>query len=822
MPKMKLRTILLFLSLLAFLSAATGGYLYYSALREAAFAEASRRGEIRVELLAKNLSAALSKNIRPVEALAGIDDLLELLTRPSREALNRANAVLDLFKRALNVDVCYVMNHRGTTVASSNRQAPDSFVGKNFAFRPYFTEAFHTAPATYLALGTTSNKRGAYYSFPIFEKGEDLPIGLAVIKASITRIETELGLGEDEIVLVADPNGVIFISNRKQWLYKSIHRLSAGQRADLTKSRQFGNGPWSWIGFDFSDPEYAVGPAGNRYQLQQKGIDFFPGWRLYHLRSFEAISKRVSEPLIRITGPIVLTLCLLVGLAVFLLYRKASDEIVKRKIVEKALRESDERYRSLYHNTPAMLHSIDQNGKLVSVSGYWGEVMGYRRQEVIGRRLTDFFTEDSRRYAEEEVLPAFFRNGFCKDVPYRFRKKDGGVIDVLLSAIADRDNEGRIVRTLAVSIDVTERKKAEEALRKAKEALSQYSKDLEVQVRHRTREISSILRFTPAVVYIKDGDGRYTLVNPKFEELFGVTAESVRGKTDEEILPPDVARQFHQNDQQVLLENRSLQVQVKLRTEDGVRTYLSVKFPIYDKTGAPTGVCGIATDVTVVKKAEDQLRRLSVGIMASQEKERAAIARELHDELGQVLTALRMDAVWIRDHLHKSDPKGARRAMTMCELIDKTIEEVRGIAIRLRPGVLDTLGLVDALEWYATDFERRTAISCTFDPAGVPAVTDTLATAAYRIAQEALTNVARHAGASHVHLALSTDNGHLVLSVADDGCGFNTAVLNETAALGVAGMRERAGLVGGELFVLSRPGDGARVEFRVPLEGHLR
>jgi signal transduction histidine kinase len=247
-----------------------------------------------------------------------------------------------------------------------------------------------------------------------------------------------------------------------------------------------------------------------------------------------------------------------------------------------------------------------------------------------------------------------------------------------------------------------------------------------------------------------------------------------------------------------------------------------VKFPLYDESGAPSGVCGIATDVTVVKKAEDQLRRLSAGIMASQEKERAAIARELHDELGQVLTALRMDAVWLRDHLDKSDPKGSRRAITMCELIDKTIEEVRGIALRLRPGVLDNLGLVDALEFYTTDFERRTEISCTFDPAGVPAVTDTLATAAYRIAQEALTNVARHAGASRVHVALAADNGHLVLSVLDDGCGFNTAVLTEAEALGVAGMRERAALVGGKLSVSSRPGDGSRVEFRVPLEGYLR
>jgi PAS domain S-box-containing protein len=342
-----------------------------------------------------------------------------------------------------------------------------------------------------------------------------------------------------------------------------------------------------------------------------------------------------------------------------------------------------------------------------------------------------------------------------------------------------------------------------------------------MQVRERTREISSILRYTPAVVYIKDRRGRYSLVNSRFVELFGLTGRDVMGKTDDELLPAAVAGQFKKNDRQVLDEGRSLQVQEQIVQEDGTHTYLSVKFPLYDEDGAPIGVCGIATDVTAVKKAQDQLRRLSAGIMASQEKERAAIARELHDELGQVLTALRMDSVWMREHLKSIDPAGARRAQTMCDLIDKTIEEVRGIAIRLRPGVLDTLGLVDALEWYTVDFERRTEISCTFDPVDVPAVTDSLATAAYRIAQEALTNVARHAGASRVHVSLAADSANLTLSVSDDGCGFNTAVLTEAEALGVAGMRERAALVGGALEVVSRPGNGTQVEFRVPLEGHL-
>jgi signal transduction histidine kinase len=267
----------------------------------------------------------------------------------------------------------------------------------------------------------------------------------------------------------------------------------------------------------------------------------------------------------------------------------------------------------------------------------------------------------------------------------------------------------------------------------------------------------------------------------------------------------------------VLSERRSCQVEEHVPQNDGIHTYLSVKFPVYDESDAPN-ICGISTDITTVKKAQDQLRRLSGSIIASQEKERSAIARELHDELGQMLTALRMDSVWIQQRLKETDPKTAERALTMCSLIDKTIEDVRGMATRLRPSVLDSLGLVDALEWYTTDFERRTGITCIFERFDMPVVDDTLATAAYRIAQEALTNVARHAYASRVDVVLQAQKGTLTLTVVDNGRGFNIMELSESEGLGVAGMRERAALVGGELEIQSRPDKGTRVYFRVPIK----
>ncbi len=817
---MRLRLILMVLSLLAVVSASTGGYLYYTTVRKAALKEAERQAAARLGLITKNISFNLTENIEVVRVLAGMDELLEMLVRPGAEAQRRANAILDLFKASLGVDVCYLMNYRGNTIASSNRNAPDSFVGKNFEFRPYFQEAFHKAPATYLALGVTSGKRGVYYSYPIFEKGEDLPIGVVVIKGSIERIEKEFSLLDGEIVLVTDPRSVVFISSIKDWLYQLVKNVSDEDRAAIADSRQFGNGPWEWIGLRRKGTHLAADSEGTLFRLHEEYIDpdHYPGWKVLHLRSLAAISQSISNPLARLAGPVILFLCVLVGMSVFFLYNKASREITRRRAFEKALSESEKRYRSLYHNTPAMLHSIDTSGRLLSVSDYWVEALGFEREEIIGKNLLDFLSEESRRYARDVVFPEFFKSGVCQDIPYQFVKKSGEKIDVLLSAIADRDADGNIARTLAVSIDVTQRKRAEEALRLAKEELSRYSKDLERQVEIRTREISSILRYTPAVVYIKDIEGRYLLVNSRYEELFAVKNETVRGVTDFDIFPRDVAKRFREQDRAVLEKNRSRQVEELVPQSDGIHTYLSVKFPVYDETGNPRGVCGIATDITQVKKVQDQLRRLSGNIMTNQEKERSAIARELHDELGQVLTALRMEAVWLQDRLQEIDTKGAQRARSMCGLIDKTIDDARSLAYRLRPGVLDDLGLVDALELYTTDFEKRTGITCLFDHRGVPATDDTVATAAYRIAQEALTNVVRHADAVHVEVQLYGENGSLTLVVADDGRGFNAEDLGDSEGLGLAGMRERAMLAGGLLDIRSDSGIGTRIRFQVKHE----
>ncbi len=559
-----------------------------------------------------------------------------------------------------------------------------------------------------------------------------------------------------------------------------------------------------------------------QYFMHYRELESYPGWRVIHLQEVRLAGDSVFQPLVRTTGLLVLAICALAGAAVYYLFRKARAEIMRRQRVERELRQSEERYRTLYHHTPAMLHSIDPEGRLVSVSDYWCEALGYRAEEVIGRHLVEFLAPESRLDLLDRNQPHFLRTGVLRDVSYSFVKKNGEVVEVILSAIAERDAQGGIVRSLAVLLDITQRNRMERELRQAQEQLSQHSKELERQVAERTREVTSFLAYTPAVVYLKDNRGRYLLVNSRFADLLGRGQDQVRGRSDTEVFPPILARQFQDNDGQVLASGQPRQFEEVIEQSDGQHVYLSSKFPVQGEDGAVAAIWSVSLDITELKRAQESLRRLSGMILASQEKERTAIARELHDELGQVLTALRMDAVWLQRWLEGRDQEqAARRAQAMCQLIDRTITEVRSIATRLRPAVLDDLGLVDALEWHTSDFEKRTGVRVRFSHQDVPEIKGLAAISAYRVAQEALTNIARHARASRVEVALVVRDGWLELRVADDGRGFSPAGIGDGGGAGggwgLAGMRERAGLLGGQIRIDSIPGRGTTLTLRLPL-----
>lgn len=491
------------------------------------------------------------------------------------------------------------------------------------------------------------------------------------------------------------------------------------------------------------------------------------------------------------------------------------QEIEERKRTEKELNRIKEYLENVIDNSVDAIGIVDRQGRFILWNRRAAEIYGYPFQELTGKTAFDLYADP---YELERMLIKLRHEGVVRECEIAMKKSDGSIVPMDISISLLKDDQGETIGSVCVARDLSERKKNEMELKRARDELRRYSRDLERQVRERTRAINSILRYTPAVVHIKDKQCHYKLVNPRFEELFGVKNEEIQGKSARDIFPPEVAARFRSSDLKVLHGESSLQVEEQIPLKDGVHTYLSVKFPLYDEQGNADGLCGISTDITELKKAQEQLRLLSGSIMAGQEKERAAIARELHDELGQVLTALRMDGVWLSERLKGKEPQAAARALSMCDLIDTTIDEVRALATRLRPGVLDDFGLIDALDWYAKYFAQRTGITCIYKHLNVPQVDDLVATAAYRIAQEALTNVARHAFATRVRIDLQVKSGVLTLSVSDNGRGFEPQKLAESDCLGLAGMRERAGLLGGFLEMQSKPGKGTRVLFRLPLD----
>lgn len=495
---------------------------------------------------------------------------------------------------------------------------------------------------------------------------------------------------------------------------------------------------------------------------------------------------------------------------------KLKREIEERKRAESELKRTKEYLENVIESSVDAIGIVDRHGRFILWNRRAVEIYGYHTDDLAGKSSFDLYADPDEL---NRMLQRLRQDGVVREYEILMKKRDGSIVPMDISISLLKDDKGRTIGSVCVARDLSERKKAELDLKRARDELSCYSKELERQVRERTQQISGILKYTPAVVYIKDVDGCYTLVNARFEELFHLDSEAIQGKSDHDIFSREYADQYRTNDLQVLAEGRSCQVVEHVPQHDGVHTYLAVKFPLYDEYGVATGTCGIATDITELNKAQDQLRRLSGRIMATQEMERAAIARELHDELGQVLTALRMDAVWMMNHLREADSRAAKRALAMCDMIDKTIDEVRGIALRLRPSVLDDLGLIPALEWYTTDLEKRSGIALILHHRNVPRMDDLVATAAYRIAQEALTNVVRHSSASHAEVSLEGEGEVLTITVTDNGRGFNVQDLSGSDCLGLAGMRERAGLAGGALEIQSSPGRGTQVCCRLPTSG---
>lgn len=318
-----------------------------------------------------------------------------------------------------------------------------------------------------------------------------------------------------------------------------------------------------------------------------------------------------------------------------------------------------------------------------------------------------------------------------------------------------------------------------------------------------------------------DDAQRIVLYNRAAEKMFGWTADEVRGQPLD-LLIPNRYRGGH--GQQV--RRFGATGTTSRRMGDNTVLYALRKdgseFPIdasISQLNTPEGklYTVILRDVTERVKAREELAAFAAESAGVREQEKSRIARELHDELAQMLTALKMDTIWMRDHLPRDDAAAQEKVAQMLAMLDAAVASTRRIAADLRPLVLDDLGLVAAIEWVAQNFTQRTGVPCRLEVDETLDLGEPYATGVFRIVQESLQNIAKHARATEAVVELKRVGEALVLRVQDNGVGFRTGDPRKPQSLGLVGLRERAHLLRGEVRVESVPGAGTRVDARIPV-----
>jgi PAS domain S-box-containing protein len=308
--------------------------------------------------------------------------------------------------------------------------------------------------------------------------------------------------------------------------------------------------------------------------------------------------------------------------------------------------------------------------------------------------------------------------------------------------------------------------------------------------------------------------------NGRFARFLGAGLQRVIGSSMLDLVWPDDHSKLDALLRRAAQKNCRGEIRLQSRKGAPLSVQLSLNPLRLESTKA---VCLIASDLSEMKRAEqelrassEQLRNLAAHLLSVREEERARISREVHDELGQSLTAVKMDLAWLAGRLPRRKGQMLKRIRSTRQLADDIIQSIRRISTELRPAVLD-LGLAEAVEWQVQEFQTRSGIQCTVRLLTREVVASNASTAMFRIFQETLTNVARHAKATRTEVVLQKQQDWLVLLIRDNGRGFDQADPSLSKSLGLLGMRERAAILGGRVNISSAPGKGTTVTAWIPL-----
>ncbi|MGA2049821.1 MAG: PAS domain S-box protein [Terracidiphilus sp.] len=473
------------------------------------------------------------------------------------------------------------------------------------------------------------------------------------------------------------------------------------------------------------------------------------------------------------------------------------------------LLQSEERWTATLGSIGEAVIATDSESRVTFLNPVAAALTGWQQEEALNQPIGNvlrLINGKSGMTADNEVLRVLKEKQILAVANHvDLVTRDGREISVEHSAAPILAGEGRVIGVVLVFRDVSERR----------------------QEQIETAEQAALLELTQDSVFVIDMDGRVQFWSRGAEAMLGYTKAEAAGKIAHEMLCTEFPQSFSEIKAELMRIGHWEGDLIKT-AQDGRRVVVAGRWALqWGKRGEPPRVLVINSDITERKRGEEslvlqreQLRALAERLQWVREEDRKSVARDLHDQIGQILTAIKMDMSWMSRRLPQSEGEVLVRLKESIQLINDGVKAVRTICSGLRPGVLDDLGLAAAIEWQASEFTSRNGVLC---QVSVPPVDLHLdgdrATATFRIFQECLTNVIRHAQAKTVRVALCEENENIVLVVEDDGIGFSESNLSESlGSLGLLGMKERAQFCGGEVKISSSPGNGTTVTVRVPVD----
>lgn len=355
---------------------------------------------------------------------------------------------------------------------------------------------------------------------------------------------------------------------------------------------------------------------------------------------------------------------------------------------------------------------------------------------------------------------------------------------------------------------------------------------IEEFLRESEERFQAFLDHAPNVAFMKTNDGRYLYVNRRFEEVFHLESQHILGKTDRELFPREQAEQFQANDRLVAEAGKAMEFEETARYTDGLHTSIVVKFPLRDGSGRIYATGGIATEITDRKQNEEelsqnqdllqaqqsQLQGMTSKLLTFQEEERLRIARELHDDFSQRLAALVLDVASLEQQPPLLPELIGKALLPIREQLEQLSDDIHNLAYKLHPSLLQHAGLQPAIEDHIQKVTERTGLRIILNAKNVPgAIPLDWSTCLFRVLQESLQNIVKHANATEVLVKLSGSSKGIGLSVKDNGRGFDTEnKKTQQKGLGLISMQERLRLLSGFLRIHSRLAEGTKLCAWIP------